>query len=140
LPDRDYHLPDATAMLRIRDAYRSYIRQMLTRLSFDDANSRADRIFALEMKIARAQVGAVDAQEPSRAQTWTRADFARRAPGIDWTAFFTAAELPRQQSFIAWHPQPIAGLSALVASEPLAAWKDWMLFHLASGTAALMPL
>src|SRR5205085_3540793 len=139
IPERDYYLSDEPGMVRIRDASRTYVRAMLTRLGFDDANSRADRIFALEMKIARAQVGAVDAQEPSRAQTWTRADFARRAPGIDWTAFFAAAELPRQQSFIAWHPQPIAALSALVASEPLAAWKDWMMFHLASRNASLLP-
>jgi putative endopeptidase len=139
MPDRDYYLSDEPGMVRIRDAYRTYVRAMLTRLGFEDANSRADRIIALEMKIARAQVGAVDAQEPSRAQTWSRADFARRAPGIDWDAFFTAAEMPRQQSFIAWHPQPIAALSALVASEPLAAWKDWMMFHLASRSASVLP-
>jgi putative endopeptidase len=139
MPDRDYYLSDDPSMVRIRTAYRTYIRQMLTRLAFDDAEARANRIFDLELKIARAQVGAVDAQEPGRAQTWTRADFARRAPGIDWTAFFTAAELPRQQSFIAWHPQPIAALSALVASEPLAVWKDWMMFHLASRNASLLP-
>jgi len=139
MPDRDYYLSDDPAMVRIRDAYRTYVRAMLTRLGFEDANDRADRIFALEMKIARAQVGAVDAQEPGRAETWSRADFARRAPGIDWDAFFTAAELPRQQSFIAWHPQPTIALSALVASEPLAVWKDWMMFHLASRSASVLP-
>src|SRR5207237_9289222 len=36
-------------------------------------------------------------------------------------------------------PQPIAGLSALVASEPLPVWKDWMMFHLASRNASLLP-
>ena len=139
MPDRDYYLSDDADMARIRTAYRTYVRAMMTRLGLSDPEARANRIFDLEMKIARAQVGAVDAQEPSRAQTWSRADFARRAPGIDWTAFFTAAELPRQQSFIAWHPAPTVALSALVAGEPLQAWKDWMMFHLASRYASLLP-
>jgi putative endopeptidase len=139
MPDRDYYLSDDPAMLRIRTAYRAYVLAMVTRLGLSDPQARADRIFALELKIARAQVGAEDAQEPSRAVTWTRADFARRAPGIDWTAFFTAAGLPRQQSFIAWHSGPTTALSALVASEPLQAWKDWLAFHTISRFSSVLP-
>ena len=139
MPDRDYYLSDAQDKELIRTAYRGYIAGMLRRLGLSDPDARAQRIFNLEMQIARAQVGAADAQEPGRAETWTRADFARRAPGIDWTAFFAAAELPRQQSFIAWHPQPIAGLSALVASAPLEAWKDWLIFHTANRHAQVLP-
>jgi putative endopeptidase len=139
MPDRDYYLSDDPAMVRIRDAYRVYLRAMVTRLGLSDPEARANRIFELELKIARAQVGAEDAQEPGRAVTWSRADFARRAPGLDWAAFFTAAQLPNQQSFIAWHPQPIAALSALVASEPLQAWKDWLAFHTANRFASVLP-
>ncbi|HEV2817872.1 MAG TPA: M13 family metallopeptidase [Allosphingosinicella sp.] len=139
LPERDYYLSDEPGMVRIRDAYRAYIAAVLTQLGLPEPEARATRIFALELKIAQAQVGAVDAQNPNAAQTWSRADFARRAPGINWNAFFGAARLGRQQSFIAWHPGPIAGLSALVASESLDAWKDWMAFHTASRYAAVLP-
>lgn len=31
--------------------------------------------------------------------------------------------------FIVWHPKAVIGLSALAASEPLEAWKDWLAFH-----------
>jgi putative endopeptidase len=139
MPDRDYYLSDAPDMVRIRTAYRAYVRDYLAALGWPDAEARAARIFDLEIKIARAQVGAVEAQDTARVQAWSRADFARRAPGIDWDAFFAAARLGRQQQFMAWHPEPITALSALVGSEPLDTWKDWLAFHTASRMASVLP-
>jgi putative endopeptidase len=126
-------------MVRIRTAYRAYIADMLGLMGMPDAPARAGRIFDLEMKIARAQVGAVDAQDPAKVEPWSRADFARRAPGIDWEAYFAAAQLGSQQQFMAWHPGPITGISALVGSEPIDVWKDWLAFHTASRMASVLP-
>ncbi len=139
LPDRDYYLSDTPAMTRVRDGYRAYIAAMLTQMGVPDAAARAQRIFELEVKIARAHADAVAAQDPHRVQTWRRAEFATRAPGIDWNAFFTAARLGGQDRIVAWHAEPVRGLSALVASEPLETWKDWLAFHTASRFAAVLP-
>ena len=139
MPDRDYYLSNEPDMVRIRTAYRAYIAAMLGLMGVPDAPARAGRIFDLEMKIARAQVGAVDAQDPAKVEAWSRADFARRAPGIDWDAYFAAAQLGSQQNFLAWHPGPITGLSALVGSEPIDVWKDWLAFHTASRMAPVLP-
>ena len=139
LPDRDYYLSDTPAMTRVREAYRTYIGQMLTLMGIPDAEARAGRIFELETKIARAHVDAVAAQDPHRVQTWTRGEFAARAPGIDWDAFFDGASLAGEERIVAWHAEPIRGLSALVASEPLDAWKDWFAFHTANRMTAVLP-
>jgi len=139
MPERDYYLSDDADMVRIRTAYRSYIAAMLGLLGTPDAEARAQRIFDLETRIARAQVGAVDAQNAGAVENWARADFARRAPGIDWDAFFEAAQLSGQPNFLAWHPAPIRDLSALVASEPIEVWKDWLAFHTASRMASVLP-
>jgi putative endopeptidase len=139
MPDRDYYLSDDADMVRIRTAYRQYVEQMLGLMGMPNASARAQRIFDLETKIARAQVGAVDAQNAEAVETWRRTEFATRAPGIDWDAFFNAAQLGSQDTFLAWHPAPIRGLSALVASEPLDAWKDWLAFHTASRFASVLP-
>ena len=72
-------------------------------------------------------------------QTWRRAEFATRAPGMDWDAFFRGAQLSGQDQIIAWHPQALTGMSALVASEPLTVWKDWLAFHTASRMSAVLP-
>jgi len=139
MPDRDYYISDAPPIVRVRTAYRAYIGQMLALMGVPDAEARAGRIFDLETKIARVHAEAVSAQDPHRVQTWRRADFATRAPGIEWDAFFTAAQLGGQQEIIAWHAEPVQGISALVASEPLDVWKDWLAFHTASRFAAVLP-
>jgi putative endopeptidase len=126
-------------MVQVRTAYRAYIGRMLTLMGVADAEARAQRIFDLETRIARAHAEAVSAQDPHAVQTWARADFARRAPGIDWTAFFDAAGLGREERIIAWHPAPLRGISALVGSESLDTWKDWLAFHTASRMAPVLP-
>jgi len=139
MPDRDYYLSDDADMVRIRTAYRQYVGDMLALMGVADAPGRAARILALETRIARAQVGAVDAQNAQAVESWRREEFATRAPGIDWNAFFEAAQLSSQPEFLAWHPRPIHDLSALVASEPIDAWKDWLAFHTASRYASVLP-
>ena len=139
LPDRDYYLSDTPEMTRLRDSYRAYIGRMLALMGLPDAEGRAQRIFELETKIARAHAEAVAAQDPHAVQTWRRAEFATRAPGLDWDAFLAAAHLDGQDEIVAWHPQPIVGISALVASEPLDAWKDWLAFHTANRMASVLP-
>jgi putative endopeptidase len=139
MPDRDYYLSATPAMTQVRTAYRVYIGQMLALMGVPDAEARAQRIFELETRIARAHVDAVAAQDPHAVQTWRRADFATRAPGIDWEAFFAAAQLGGQDEIVAWHAAPVRGLAALVASEPLEVWKDWLAFHTASRMAPVLP-
>jgi predicted metalloendopeptidase len=50
-----------------------------------------------------------------------------------------AAGLNDAPVFIVWHPKAIPGLSKLVASEPLDAWKDWLVFHTIEQSAEFLP-
>ena len=61
---------------------------------------------------------------------WKQADFPKNAPGLDWAEYFRGAGLQKQSSFIVWQPSAFTGESALVASEPLDVWKDWMAYHM----------
>jgi putative endopeptidase len=140
LPDRDYYLSDKPDMVAIRTAYKSYIANLLTLAGVSDAQARADRIFALEMKIAAAQADIVTTQDVHKANNpWKRGDFAAKAPGIDWNAYFAAAGLGAQQDFIVWQPAALTGLSALVGSEPLQAWQDWLTFHRINQETFVLP-
>ncbi|WP_322966228.1 M13 family metallopeptidase [Sphingomonas fuzhouensis] len=141
LPDRDYYLSDKPEMAEIRTAYRAYLAQLMQLAGLSDAQARADRVFALEMKIAAAQTDIIASQDAHKGDNpWTRADFATRAPGIDWNAFWNAAGVPAaQQNFIAWQPQAITKLSALVASEPLQSWQDWLAFHTINQVTSVLP-
>lgn len=141
LPDRDYYLSDKPEMAEIRTAYQAYLTQLMQLAGLSDPQARAARVFALETKIAAAQTDIIASQDAHKGDNpWTRADFDKRAPGLDWTAFWTAAGLPAgQRDFIAWQPDAITKLSALVASEPLQSWQDWLAFHTINQVTSILP-
>ncbi|WP_394664016.1 M13 family metallopeptidase [uncultured Sphingomonas sp.] len=141
LPDRDYYLSDKPEMAEIRTAYQAYLTQLMQLAGLSDPQGRAARVFALETKIAAAQTDIIASQDAHKGDNpWTRSDFDKRAPGLDWTAFWTAAGLPAgQRDFIAWQPDAITKLSALVASEPLQSWQDWLAFHTINQVTSVLP-
>ncbi|MEA3000054.1 MAG: putative endopeptidase [Sphingomonadales bacterium] len=140
LPDRDYYLSPKPEMAELRTAYKAYVTKILTLAGMPDPAMRADRIFQLETKIAGAHVDIATSQDAHKANNpWKRADFAAKAPGIDWEAYWKAASLPTQQDFTVWQPGAVTQLSALVASEPIDAWKDWLAFHTINQVASVLP-
>ena len=140
MPEREYYLSADEKMAGLRTAYQSYIADLLEAANVADAEAKAARIYDLEMKIAQAHVSREDSDDWTKASTlWSQADFASKAPGLDWSAFFKAAELDGFETFDAYHPTAITKLSALVASEPLEAWKDWLVFHQINSNTAVLP-
>jgi predicted metalloendopeptidase len=140
MPEREYYLSSDPKMTEVRTAYRKYIADVLATAGIADADARAQRIFDLETRIARAHATREEGDDWTKAnQLWSQADLASKAPGMDWSAFLKSAQLSGQQSFNAFHPKAIVGLSALVASEPLDAWKDWLAFHQINTHAGVLP-
>ena len=130
MPDREYYLDPSPGMQAIRAKYLEHVGAMLGLAGLADPGPRAARILALETKIAQAHASHIDTEDVVKGDNhWSRADFDRLAPGLDWAAFLRAAGLDAQQAFVVWQPSALAGLSALVAAEPLEAWKDWLAFH-----------
>jgi predicted metalloendopeptidase len=105
-----------------------------------DGAARAARVVALEHKIAQAHAPRVDTEDVQKGNNhWSRAELADRAPGLDWAAFLAAAGLAHQPGFVIWQPRALIGLAALVGSEPVETWKDWLAFHAIDHRAAVLP-
>ena len=140
LPEREYYLSADPKMAAIRTDYQAYIEKLLTAAGQSDAAAKAKRIYDLELKIARAHATREQSEDFTQsADVWAKADFAKKAPGIDWDAYFAAAKLDKAGKFGAYHANAITGLSALVASEPLDAWKDWLTFHQINSHSDVLP-
>jgi predicted metalloendopeptidase len=140
LPDRESYVSTEPRRQALRTRYQEYISRLLALAGFDRAEQRAAAVTALETALARTQAtGEASANDRNADNVWTRADFARQAPGMDWSAFFAAAGLARQETFVAWQPTAVIGLAALVRSEPLQAWKDYLRFHVIDGLADVLP-
>jgi putative endopeptidase len=140
LPDRDYYVSSTADMAKLRGDYTPYVTKILTLAGLPNAQSRAQKIAALEMKIAQAHETLEASQSAETANNpWKRADFATKAPGIDWNRLLGAAQLGNQQDFIIWQPSAVTGIARLVASEPLDVWKDWLAFHRINQMTAVLP-
>ena len=140
MPDREYYLASGPGMDANRAAYQAYIASILRLAGDADADKKAKAIFDLEMKIAQAHANVIDSQDVHKANNpWATADFAKKAPGIDWAAFFDGATLSGQQTLFAWQPAAITGISALVASEPVQTWKDYLQFRAIDHSSNLLP-
>lgn len=140
LPDRDFYVSAEPRMQALRVRYQAYVGRLLALAGFDHADQRAAAVVALESLLARTQAThAASANDHNADHRWTRADFARAAPGMDWSAFLDAAGLARQDTIGVWQPGAMAGLAALVASTPLETWKDYLRVHLLDEEADVLP-
>jgi len=140
LPGREYYLAGDADMAGVRDKYKAYIAQLLQLANYPDPQGSAQRIMDLETKIAKAHEPREQSEDfKNGAQVWTRAQLEQKAPGIDWGALLGAAQLGSVQKFDAYHYAAIPKLAALVGSEPLQSWKDWMTFHTLNQQANVLP-
>lgn len=140
MPNRDYYLASDKDMAGIRAKYQSYIATQLKNAGIVDADDKAKAVFELEMKIAKVQESLVESEDVHKANNpWNTADFASKAPGLDWAAYLHAAGLDTQKQITVWQPSAIKGISALVASEPLDTWKAFLTFHTINHSAGLLP-
>jgi putative endopeptidase len=140
LPDREYYVSTDPSMQALRTRYREYIARLLALAGFDHAEQRAEAVMGLETALAKTQATReASANDRNADSLWTRADFARRAPGMDWSGFFAAAGLAGQDAFVAWQPTALTGVAALVGWEPLQAWKDYLRFHVVHAYADVLP-
>jgi predicted metalloendopeptidase len=139
MPDRDYYLSAAAHMVDLRKQYQAHVAAMLKLAGFDQPAARAARVFALETKMAAAHATRVESEDVHGVVSWKREELASKAPGLDWPALLGAAGLQDAPVFMIWHAKAIPGLSALTASEPLDAWKDWLVFHTVDDAGGLLP-
>ena len=140
MPDRAYYVDPSPRMAEIRTRYRAHVARVLEIAHIPDAVAKAARIFDLERRIAEAHWSREDSSDVKKNNNhWTRADLDRAAPGLDWREYLAAAGLGDQKVFAIWQPSAVTGISALVASQPIETWKDYLAFHALEHNAVALP-
>src|SRR5258708_38654396 len=128
-------------MAESRAKYATHVAEMLKLIGFSDSAARAARIVDLEYRIATVHWSREATEDVQKGNNhWLRREFETKAPGLDWKVFFAAAQFPtNQRDFVVWQPSAVAGISALVASQPLATWKEYLALHAVEHRAAFLP-
>ncbi|MGH7512661.1 MAG: M13 family metallopeptidase [Gemmatimonadales bacterium] len=140
MPERSYYLDSSSAMGTIRAKYQEHVAAMLGLAGIPDSARKAAAIAGLETRIAQAHWTREASGNVQKGNNhWARADFASKAPGLDWDAYLAAAGLDQAPRFVVWQPSAITGIAALTASEPLETWKAYLTFHAIQSRAAVLP-
>ncbi|KQQ86791.1 M13 family metallopeptidase [Massilia sp. Leaf139] len=140
LPDRAYYLENNARMAELRTKYQQHIAAMLKLAGMDKSDERAARVFELELALAQTHATREDSANIQRSNNvWTAKEFAAKAPGIDWSAFFKAAGLSGQERFQVYHPSAVIGAAKLLADADVATWRDYLAFHKLNQYASLLP-
>jgi predicted metalloendopeptidase len=127
-------------MAELRNHYQAHIQAVLKLTGDADSENEAAQILSLEIRIAQAFAPDSDAADVFKQNNpWKRADFDAKAPGIDWGAYFQSAGLAEQRDLIVWQPSAVIGISALVRSESIDVWKEYLRVHLVEHYASVLP-
>jgi predicted metalloendopeptidase len=139
MPDRDYYLKASPQMTATRARYRAHIAKILELIGDPQAAHKADRIFGLELSIARVHASRAESEDVRRGDNhWSKERLQSEAPGLDWEQYWQAAGLGQQNEFVVWQPDAVRGIATLVAGQSLELWKAYLKYHAVNHMASVL--
>ena len=137
LPDRDYYLREDPSLEGVRDAYRKYLAQLFDLAGLTDGAARAERVFALEKRLAEKQWALEDVQDVDKTSNkYAMADLATLTGTLDWKALFDAAAIPAVAQVNVNEPGYFTDFAGILADVDLATWKDYLTVKLLDDSAS----
>jgi putative endopeptidase len=140
MPNRNYYLDQGEQFDRYRTAYREYVTTMLRLAGLSDPEARADRIIALERRIAEAHWTPEETRNVMRMiKPMTPAQLAAFAPEFNWPLLLRTSGFDSVQTLIVSTDSAIQKEGQIFGETPVETWQDWMAFHFIRSNAAYLP-
>ncbi|MDR3510656.1 MAG: M13-type metalloendopeptidase [Caulobacteraceae bacterium] len=128
LPDRDYYLQPQYADKKA--AYQAYVETQLTQIGWPEAKAAAQAVVAFETRVAEASWSRAEEREVDKTYNpMSVEDLAKAAPGFDFKAFMTAADLGAVDKVVVGANTAFPKVAAIFAATPLDTLKAWQAFH-----------
>ena len=141
LPDRDYYLRDDPNFKNVRGKYIEHVTKMLTLVGEKDDEARADanRVLAIETKLAEATLPRAEMRKPENQYHMTAvSELAKEAPAIDWTVYLRDIGVNQPQINVT-QPKYVETMSQLVNDVPLDDWKAYLRWTVVDQAASTLP-
>ena len=139
LGTRDYYLNDDEQTVRVREAYKTMLKNLFTMVGNDEATAekKMQAVMAIETRIAKAsysrvQLRDIDANYHKMSYNQLVTDF----PGIDWGNVFLATGFPRFDEVDVGQPEPIHEVEKILAETPLDDLKAYAEIKVISGASS----
>jgi len=138
MPNRDYYLEERFSDKQAK--YRAYIASLLTLAGLEDAAGAAERIYNLELAIARVHWD--PAKRRNRDLTYNLKSVEQLetfAPSAPWRAMLDKAGLDDLGEIILREDDAVQKTAAIIAETPVATLRDYFKFHLINSNADVLP-
>ena len=138
LPNRDYYTKTDSNSVKIRTAYVAHMAKTfeLVGKSAAEAKAAADKVMALETTLASSMKTPVELRDPvANYNPTTVTALNEMMPAFDWNAFLSSLGLRGVTTIDVGQPNYFKGLNAALTSVPLADWKSYLTWRLASRTS-----
>ena len=132
LGERDYYLENDEATLKIRNAYKEYIKQLFTMTGDDAATAqkKMEAVLAIETRIAKASYSATQLRDvEGNYHKMTYLELVKNYPGIDWSTLFLLQGIPAVKEVSVNQPEPIHELEKIFAETSLDDLKAYLSFN-----------
>lgn len=140
MPDRDYYLRPDPKLEATRKAYAEYVTRLLTLAGRADAAGAAQRIVALETKLAEKQwERAKNRDRNATYNKMTVAQLAALTPSFDWAAYLKAAGVGQATEVVVRQPDYLQALDAILTATPVSTWQEYLTYRLLSAYTDELP-
>lgn len=142
LPEREYYLKDEPEQRRVRDAYRKYIRRLLTLSCIPNKEiPRYERIIIdLETELARASMSKEDMRDVEKTYHLRTLRRLSSENGFDWEAYIVRLGAKKVRECIVGQPAFFKRMAFLLRERPLEEWKIYLEWHLLLDAAPLLSM
>lgn len=141
LGTRDYYLNDDEQTTRIREAYKTYMKNLFQMVGNDSvtAQKKMEAVMAIETRIAKASYSRVELRDISKnyhkmSYNQLVTDF----PGIDWGNVFLASGFPAFDWVDVGQPEPIHEVEKILAEASLDDLKTYAEIKVISGATGVL--
>jgi endothelin-converting enzyme/putative endopeptidase len=137
LPDRDYYLKDEKRFVETREKYRQHLAKMfvLARFTPDEAKKAAETVFAMETRLAKAQLDNVALRDPAATDHKTTvAVLQKMTPDFDWKRYFDHTGIPAIDLNVD-QPGFMAAVEQELKTTPLDDWKIYLKWQVLNNAA-----
>ena len=136
---RDYYLNDDEQTVRIRDAYKNYVKTLFQKTGNDEATAerKMQAVMAIETRIAKVSYSRVELRDIDKNyHKMTYNQLVTDYPGIDWGNIFLASGFPAFDMVDVGQPEPIHEVEKILADTPLDDLKAYAEIKVISGASS----
>ena len=141
LGTRDYYLNDDEQTVRVREAYKTFMKNLFQMVGNDSvtAQKKMEAVMAIETRIAKASYSRVELRDISKnyhkmSYNQLVTDF----PGIDWGNIFLASGFPAFDWVDVGQPEPIHEVEKILAEASLDDLKTYAEIKVISGATGVL--